>query len=353
MSDPIWITEAEVVELIDLADAIAALERALAEEAAGRAQNMVKTHVGWGEANLHAIGAVFTGAKLAATKTWAHTPDGATPLLVVIDATNGALKCIIEAFALGQLRTGGISGVATDRLAAEGADELAIIGTGKQALLQVAAVHAVRPLARLRVFSPRAESRRRLLDKVRSEFDFDARDAGSVAEAVDGAPIVTLVTRAKEPVLHAALLAPGAHVNAVGAITPEREEFAQDLFDRASRIAVDSLPAVHRLAKEFIMRFGPPGPRWDKVVPLSRVVASGVGRQPGDDLTLFKAMGMGISDLALGAEVYARAVKAGKGRAFPHPQRATPRIRGPRTPSPPTPLPLRGRGENPGTRSKP
>jgi ornithine cyclodeaminase len=332
MSDPLWITEAEVVELVDLGDAIGALERALAEEADGRAENMVKTHVGWGDANLHAIGAVFTGAKLAATKTWAHTPGGATPLLVVIDADDGSLKCIIEAFALGQLRTGGISGVATDRLAARDADELAIIGTGKQALLQVAAVHAVRRLRRLRVFSPRSESRRQFADKVRTELELEALDFGSVAAAVEGAPIVTLVTRATEPFLTAAMLARGAHLNAVGAITPEREEFAQDVFDRASRIAVDSLPAVHRLAREFTTRFGPPGPRWDKVLPLARVVAGGLGREASDDLTLFKAMGMGISDLALGAEIYARALKAGKGRPFPQPRRAKPRIRvAPRT----------------------
>jgi ornithine cyclodeaminase len=62
-------------------------------------------------------------------------------------------------------------------------------------------------------------------------------------------------------------------------------------------------------------------------MPLCRVIASGVGRQAGDDLTLFKAMGMGISDLALGAEIYARALKAGRGRPFAHPQRAKPRIR--------------------------
>jgi ornithine cyclodeaminase len=185
----------------------------------------------------------------------------------------------------------------------------------------------VRPLRRVRVFSPRPDSRRQFAEKVRAELELEARDAGSVAEAVADATIVTLVTRAKEPFLEAAMLARGAHVNAVGAITPEREEFAQDVFDRASRIAVDSLPAVQKLAKEFMTRFGPPGPGWDKVMPLCRVIASGVRRQAGDDLTLFKAMGMGISDLALGAEIYARALKAGRGRPFAHPQRAKPRIR--------------------------
>src|SRR5438132_2550229 len=130
MNDPIWISEAEVVELLDLSEAIEALEQGLRREAQGKACNMMKTHVSWGHSNLHAIGAVFPGEKLAGTKTWAHTEGGATPLLVLIDADDGSLKAIIEAFALGQMRTGGISGLATDWLASEAADDMAIIGTG-------------------------------------------------------------------------------------------------------------------------------------------------------------------------------------------------------------------------------
>ena len=118
MTQPIWITEQDVVELLDLGDAIAALEKGLRQEASGQAQNMTKTQLTWGHNNLHAIGAVFTEQRLAATKTWAHTEGGATPLSFVIGADDGSIKAIIEAFALGQMRTGGISGVATDWLAA-------------------------------------------------------------------------------------------------------------------------------------------------------------------------------------------------------------------------------------------
>ena len=46
--------------------------------------------------------------------------------------------------------------------------------------------------------------------------------------------------------------------------------------------------------------------KWRAVRPLSAVVAEGKGRPSGADLTLFKAMGMGISDLALGIEYPAR-----------------------------------------------
>src|SRR5438477_5508628 len=143
VSSHLWISEADVVAMMDIGDATAALEKALLEEARGDAKNMVKTHVAWGDgATLHAIGAVFAKEQFAGTKTWAHSKGGATPLLILFDSETGALKAIIEAFALGQMRTASASGVATDLLAPKDADDFAIIGTGKQAITQVAAIIA-------------------------------------------------------------------------------------------------------------------------------------------------------------------------------------------------------------------
>src|SRR5437667_1373219 len=140
MTSPLWISEADVVAMMDVGEAIVALEKGLRTEAGGEAKNMVKTHVSWGDSStLHAIGAVFTKEGFAGTKTWAHTKGGATPLLILFDSQTGALAAIIEAFHLGQMRTASASGVATRLLAAEDADELAVIGTGRQALPQVAA----------------------------------------------------------------------------------------------------------------------------------------------------------------------------------------------------------------------
>jgi alanine dehydrogenase len=324
MSEPLWISEAEVVELLDIGEAIAALEAGLAQEAAGAAQNMVKTHAIWGAGHtLHAIGAVFPDT--VGTKTWAHTEGGATPLLILFDAHDGRLLAVIEAFALGQLRTGGISGLATKLLARPEASVMALIGTGKQSLTQLAAVAAVRRLKEVRVFSPTAAKRRAFLDKARLMLDLDLREAGSVAAACEGAEIVTLVTRAREPFLDAAMVAAGSHINAVGAITPERMEFAPDLLDRCAVIAGDSVEQVRRLSRELEERFGEDETQWRRVVPLSSRL--GASRPAGADLTIFKAMGMGISDLSLGREILRRALDQGRGHPFPHPETAQPRLR--------------------------
>ena len=325
-AEPIWLTEADTASLLSLPEAIDVLERSLALEARDEARNMLKTQVSWGDGHtVHAIGAVFAVDGFAGTKTWAHAGGGATPLLILFDARDGSLRAVIEAFALGQLRTGGISGVATRWLARADASELALVGSGKQALAQVAAVNAVRPLKRVRVYSPTAAHRTRCVERIRNEIGIDAEAVVSVAEAVNDAPIITLVTRAREAFLSEAMVAAGAHINAIGAITPDRVEFAGDIFGRCAMSVVDSVASVQRLSREFIDHFA--GDDWSRVTPLSAVVTERRARPSAADLTLFKAMGMGISDLALGIEIYHRAQRCGLGRHFAQPQTATPRLR--------------------------
>ena len=112
----------------------------------------------------------------------------------------------------------------------------------------------------------------------------DLVEALSVEAAVKDAPIITLVTRARTPVLTAAMIAPGTHLNAVGAITPEREEFTQDVFDRVSAIAVDMVDSVKSLSAEFQKRFG--SGDWSKVRPLSELVAVKAEREIGRTISL-------------------------------------------------------------------
>ncbi len=325
---PLWISEADVVSLMNMREAVAALEKGLLAEAQGDAQNMVKTHVEWGDgATLHAIGATFPKAGFAGTKTWAHTSGGATPLLILYDSNTGALKAVVEAFALGQMRTAAASGAATQWLAAADASEFAILGTGKQALTQVAAVLTVRPIRHIRAFSRNEDRRNQFVERVRTEFGVEADAAPSVREAVKGAAIITVVTRATEPILSADMIERGAHVNAVGAIVPSRAEVAADVLARSTQIVTDSIPQAQELSRELIEFFGHDPGKWSRVRSLARLVASRRARAPSDDLTIFKSLGMGISDLSLGIELYGKAVNSGLGRQFPHPQKAAPRLR--------------------------
>ena len=313
MTAPIWIGEKDLA--LDLGQAIALLRKAMLRQAKGNAKNMEKTHLAWDGGNMHAIGAAFTDTALLGVKTWAHTPKGATPLEILWDAETGKLLAIIEAFAMGQLRTAGIAGLVTDMLAAKDADLLAICGTGKQSLAQVAAVSLVRKLRVVRVYGRNAERREAFARRVQTELNLKAETFDDVAKTVASAPIITLVTRAKEPFLTADMPARGAHINAMGAITPERMEFAPALLSRCAIIATDSIEQALALGSEFIAAKLTPA----SLKAVSELVAADTTRPASADLTLFKSLGTGTADLALAEELYRLAREKGLGRELPTP----------------------------------
>jgi ornithine cyclodeaminase len=124
------------------------------------------------------------------------------------------------------------------------------------------------------------------------------------------------------------MVARGAHINAVGAVVPERAEFEPSMLGRCAVVAADTVPGVRNLSREFIEFYGDDDHAWSDVLPLSRVIATGKGRPADADLTLFKAMGMGISDLSMGVEVLGRARANGVGRPLAPTLRAKTRLGG-------------------------
>lgn len=187
---------------------------------------------------------------------------------------------------------------------------------------------AVRPIKRVRIFGRNEERREQFAVRVRKEFELEVAPARSVADAVKGAGVITVVTRATEPVLSAEMIDRGAHVNAVGAIVPSRAEIAGNALARCSRIVVDSVVQAQKLSKELMEFIGAPDQEgWKQVMSLAELVAGRKSRAASDDITLFKSLGMGISDLALGMQLYQKARELGLGRELSHPQRVPPRLR--------------------------
>ena len=322
MNPPIWVSERDV-EQLSMAEAADALRRGLRREAESEAINLEKTHVGvGGGANMHAIGAAFPADALCGIKAWVHTKGGANPIELLWDTEDGHLLAVIEAFALGQLRTSAIAGIATDLLARPEADELAICGSGKQALAQVAAVASVRRLSRVRVFGRDPERREKMCGRIEAELGLRVEGFADVERAVADAPIITTVTRAAEPFLESAMISQGCHINAMGAISRERGEFSAEILSRCATIAADSVPQARVLASEFRAFFGDDDEAWQAVVPLCKLVEKSEPRGTSVDVTLFKSLGMGISDLSLAREVYERARASGSSIELPTPQPA-------------------------------
>ncbi len=321
----LWITEGDVCRLIDLTGSVEALEKGLALEAEGKAVNMTKTQTVWDVGSLNVTGAQFTGDGLVGAKVWSNANLGAAPIIIMHGANDGQIVAIIEAFALGQMRTASLSSVATKWCSVADADEMAIMGSGHQALPQVSAIASVRDLKRVRVWSRTTANRDSFVDELRDAFDFEILACDSVEDAAKDCPIITTFTRAAEPFLFADMVSPGTHINAGGAIIPTKAEIDQSVFDRCDKIICDNLAQVQKGSRE-LMEYAARAGNWDAVMPICNLVRDQKPRPEGADISIYKFMGMGLADMASAVEILKRAKAEGVGTEYPHPHRSKPRL---------------------------
>lgn len=228
--------------------------------------------------------------------------------MLLLDPATGAPAALLDGTFLTTLRTGALTGLATRALARPDAATAAVLGAGGLAWHQAEAVCAVRPIREVRLWNRTRERAEALAGRARSSLAAAVRVCGSADEAVAGAGVVVCCTSSPAPVLRAAWLAPGAHVNAVGAFRPDMREIEPEVARRATRRVVDTLAA----ARTGDLAGLDPGA---EIVELGAVLQGRAEGRPGTrGWTLFKSVGFAALDLAVAADAVARAVRRGCGR---------------------------------------
>ena len=230
--------------------------------------------------------------------------------VLLFNASNGALEAVLDATAITSIRTAAVSALATKLLAREDADDLAIIGSGVQARMHLEAISLVRKIERVRIWS-RSKANARAL---RDAFAPAAEVFDSAEDAVRGASIICVTTSATEPVLHGEWVAPGAHLNVVGAATPRAREVDTEMI-RRSRLFVDSRVSALNEAGDIMIPIqeGEIGPE-HIVAEIGELVAGlKTYRREAADITLFKSLGLAVEDIASAQYVHARALERGAG----------------------------------------
>jgi alanine dehydrogenase len=213
------------------------------------------------------------------------------------------------------LRTGALGGVAAKMLAREGVIDVAVIGSGRQADTQVAAVAAVRPVRRLSVYSPTPANREAFARRMADQLGIEAVACASAEAAVRDVDVVITIAKSARPVLRGVWLKPGVHVNAAGVTIRGKREL-EDVVERATVIAADSVSGARLLSDDLLDVLGDSGSAWAGVRRLCDLVVAGEGRPRDAGVTLYKGVGSGIADVALASAIMERAQAAGIGQAL-------------------------------------
>jgi len=240
-------------------------------------------------------------------------------IVVTVDPATGVPTGLLDGAMVTALRTGAVSGAATDLMARQDARTLAIIGAGAQGVTQAAAVCAIRPIAEIRVYDLFPQSRESFAERLATWLPSGMPQiivAESARQAVVGADVICTATTSTSPVFEDAWLAPGAHINGIGAYTPEMQEIPDATIAR-SRIVVDSVEAALHEAGDLIQSIQRGAISRDAIkVELGDVAAgSAVGRESAGQITFFKSVGNAIQDMIVCGAALEAAISQGVGQS--------------------------------------
>jgi alanine dehydrogenase len=221
-------------------------------------------------------------------------------VFTLFDAATGGADAIMAGRYLSWLNTGAMGAVAIKHLSAPEASSLAIIGSGQQARAALLGALEVRPIKDVRIWS---RTRARAEQMVAEFPDVPGmRVCDSAQEAVRDADIVVTVTTSKTPVLEGEWLAPGSHVNSLGAHYPDRRE-VDTATVVGSTVFVDTLATTTAEKGELLLPVAEGRFSWDDVcAELGQVVCGASPWQRGaDERTFFASCGTAVE--AFGAAV--------------------------------------------------
>src|SRR5438477_12956204 len=128
--NPLFIKEEEVRELAPMAEVIDVLKRAFRDQAAGQAFNNSRSRLRVSGSTLHIMAASIPG--YFGYKAYTSAAGGARFLFFLFQAGSTDLLSIMEADALGQIRTGAATGLATQLMSNPDATTATLFGAGWQ-----------------------------------------------------------------------------------------------------------------------------------------------------------------------------------------------------------------------------
>ena len=243
--------------------------------------------------------------------------DSHQGVVVLFDGDVGIPLAIVDASAITEIRTAAVSAVATDLLARRDARVLAILGGGVQARSHLNALLRIRGFEEVRVYAPTREHAHAVIDAIDrppSQGTLVAGAAVTARHAVDGADVVVTATSSPTPVLELEWLAPGTHINAVGASTPATMELTPETL-AACALFADSRESISHEAGEYLeaIRLGLIDDRHVRA-ELGEVVAEiAPGRADEREITLFRSLGLAVEDLAAAQRAVSAAAELGIG----------------------------------------
>lgn len=253
-----------------------------------------------------AVGQCYAGLKLL-TVVQANAAKG-LPVIggsyILFSTEDGRALATMDVGELTGRRTAAVSAFASRQLSRRESSSLLLCGSGHMIPYLAEAHAAVRPIKRISVWARDLAKGKDAAQRVKLCVpDIDVDVVSDLDEAVGCNDIISAATSATEPIIRGACLRPGTHIDLIGSYRPDMREL-DDAGVQAARIFVDNVDTALCEAGDLIMPInkGVIGP--EAIKGDMKALASGVARCTPEEITLFKAVGSAVADLAAASLVW-------------------------------------------------
>ncbi|MEA3355996.1 MAG: hypothetical protein U9Q23_01445 [Candidatus Bipolaricaulota bacterium] len=220
-------------------------------------------------------------------------------IVVVIDTLTGEPSAMMDGAYITALRTGAAAGLATDLLARENAQTVAIFGAGAQGRTQLEAVCIVRQIQGAWVYDSVRERANAFATESSRRLSLPVEVAATPADAVRHADIIGTATSSSTPVFAPDDIRAGVHINAIGAFTPQMQEIPAETILRA-KVVVDNKETALAEAGDLLI------PMQQGLMSESHIygelgeLTAGLkpSRSSPDEITVFESVGVAVQDVA-------------------------------------------------------
>lgn len=323
-SDILWLSESDVASLLTMPEALPTVEAAFRLHGQGEAQLPSKIYLTFEpfEGDLRAMPAYLKGDVSAAgvkiVNSNASNPAKGLPavtgILVYVDPQTGLPLGVFGAGTLTAVRTGAAGGIAAKYLARKNASVVGLVGCGRQAQTQLDALMAYFQIQKVLVWGKTIQESDAFC-KANEGSNLEFVSTANV-QAVCQADIIVTTTPSKTPVVNAAWVKPGTHINAIGADAPGKQELETALL-KTGRVVVDEWHQASHAGEINVAVSEGQFEEKDLAGQLGDIiVGKKMGRQKDTDITIFDSTGLAIQDVATAKFLYEKAVKLKKGQVL-------------------------------------
>lgn len=312
----------DIKKLIDMPAALRIVEKAFIAQAQGAVQMPAKIylHLDRYRGDFRAMPAYIEGMDACGIK-WVNVHPGnkkhnlASVMAVIIlnDPRTGFPLAVMDGTRITNLRTGASGGIAAKYLARKDSARVSLVGCGNQAQTQLAALRPFFKIRSVSIYDRDCSKSRRFVRKM-NFLGLKIRCCASIEDCLSGADIVVTTTPSRKPIIKSGWIAPGTHINAIGADARGKEELEPQILKKAKVVVDDRIQAMHSgeinvpLAKKIIKEN-------DIYAALGEVIAGRKkGRVSKDEITVFDSTGLAICDIAAADYVYKEALRRKIGR---------------------------------------